>query len=50
MLPYRPMMQPYSDSVLEEELAYRRELVMASRNGVRTRPGSWRRGRRRRSR
>jgi hypothetical protein len=46
MLPYRPMMQPYSGSLLEEELAYRRERLMAS-HGVRTRPGSWFRGRRR---
>ena len=46
MLPYRPMMQPYASSALEEELAYRRELRMSPR-GVRTRPGSWFRGRRR---
>lgn len=46
MLPYRPMMQPYSGSALEEELAYRRELVMAA-YGARTRRGSWLRTRRR---
>jgi hypothetical protein len=46
MLPYRPMMQPYSGSALDEELAYRRELVMAA-HGVRTRRGSWLRSRRR---
>ena len=47
MLPYRPMMQPYNGDALDAELAYRREVLMASYGGARSRRGAWFRNRRR---
>jgi hypothetical protein len=47
MLPYRSMMQPYNSSALEAELAYRREVLMASYGGARTRRTSRMRAHRR---
>jgi hypothetical protein len=47
MLAYRPMMQSYPSSALEEELAYRREILMATARDGRTRRGAWFRNARR---
>ena len=38
----------YSSPALDAELAYRREVLMASGSTTRTRPGPWFRARRRR--
>ena len=37
----------YSNPALDAELAYRREMLLASGRGTRTRHGSWLRNRRR---
>jgi hypothetical protein len=37
----------YGNPALDEELAYRREVLMAAGRGTRTRRGSWLRNRRR---
>jgi hypothetical protein len=48
MLPYRPLMEPYSAPALEAELAQKRDLLMKAGLGTRSRRGAWFRNRNRR--